>query len=85
MTGHSEYEPQCLKDEYQRDVDAGIAPAIPENYFPDADPSREPVVTWKSHGNLLFSNWLNYHVYQLTPFDAAMIGTEVHSVDVQFS
>ena len=85
VTGHSEYEPQCLKDEYQRDVDAGIAPAIPENYFPDDDPSREPVVTWKSHGNLLFSNWLNYHVYQLTPFDAAMIGTEVHSVDVQFS
>ncbi|MEO2176469.1 MAG: homoserine O-succinyltransferase [bacterium] len=76
VTGHSEYEPLCLKDEYERDVASGIAPAVPENYFPDGDPDQEPIVTWKSHGNLLFSNWLNYYVYQLTPFDESMIGNE---------
>ncbi len=74
VTGHSEYEPDCLKDEYERDLAAGINPKIPENYFPDDDPSKQPIVTWKSHGNLLFSNWLNYYVYQLTPFDEKLIG-----------
>ncbi len=74
VTGHSEYEPNCLKDEYERDLEAGIAPEIPENYFPGDDPAASPIVTWKSHGNLLFNNWLNYYVYQLTPFDAAQIG-----------
>ena len=74
VTGHSEYEPLCLKDEYNRDLAAGIEPDIPENYFPDDDPGSDPVVTWKSHGNLLFSNWINYYVYQLTPFDEANIG-----------
>ncbi|GAB1258245.1 homoserine O-succinyltransferase [Aurantivibrio plasticivorans] len=73
VVGHSEYEPQCLKDEYERDLDAGINPSIPENYFPDNDPSKDPIVTWKSHGNLLFANWLNYYVYQLTPFDVTKI------------
>lgn len=76
VTGHSEYEPLCLKDEYERDLEAGVNPEIPENYFPQNDPSRSPIVTWKSHGNLLFSNWLNYYVYQLTPFDQDDIGTE---------
>jgi len=74
VTGHSEYEPDCLKDEYQRDIEAGLSPEIPENYFPEDDPSRSPTVTWKSHGNLLFSNWLNYYVYQLSPFDMEQIG-----------
>lgn len=74
VTGHSEYEPLCLKNEYERDLAAGLNPEVPENYFPNDDPSRDPLVTWKSHGNLLFSNWLNYYVYQLTPFDAAKIG-----------
>lgn len=77
VTGHSEYEPQCLKDEYERDLKAGINPSIPEHYFPNDDPSQQPIVTWKSHGNLLFSNWLNYYVYQLTPFDMAEIGTRI--------
>ncbi len=75
VTGHSEYEPLCLKDEYERDLAAGIEPEIPEHYFPDGDPLKEPIITWKSHGNLLFANWLNYYVYQLTPYDAAMIGS----------
>ena len=74
VTGHSEYEPLCLKDEYERDLAAGIEPEIPENYFPSNDPSRDPIVTWKSHGNLLFANWLNYYVYQLTPYRVDDIG-----------
>ena len=74
VTGHSEYEPLCLKDEYERDILAGHSPAIPENYFPNDNPANDPLVTWKSHGNLLFLNWLNYYVYQRTPFNSAEIG-----------
>ena len=77
VTGHSEYEPDCLCAEYERDLEAGLNPDIPENYFPGDDPSKEPIVTWKSHGNLLFNNWLNYYVYQLTPFDASLIGEQL--------
>ena len=83
VIGHSEYEPQCLKDEYERDIAAGLNPAIPENYFPNDDPTQQPIVTWKSHGNLLFSNWLNYYVYQLTPFDIDAIGREVADLPIQ--
>jgi len=79
VTGHSEYEPDCLKAEYERDLEAGIDPEIPENYFPGDDPARDPVVTWKSHGNLLFANWLNYYVYQMTPFNPEEIGHVVSS------
>ena len=75
VTGHAEYEPLRLKSEYERDLDTGMNPPMPENYFPDDDPTRQPIVTWKSHGNLLFANWLNYYVYQLTPFDASLIGS----------
>ncbi len=75
VTGHAEYEPLSLKSEYERDLDTGMNPPMPENYFPDDDPTRHPIVTWKSHGNLLFANWLNYYVYQLTPFDASLIGS----------
>ncbi|MBQ60574.1 MAG: homoserine O-succinyltransferase [Gammaproteobacteria bacterium] len=74
VTGHSEYEPLCLKDEYERDLRAGSRPDVPENYFPGDDPDADPIVTWKSHGNLLFSNWINHYVYQLTPFEEAEIG-----------
>jgi len=84
VTGHSEYEPNCLKDEYERDLAAGISPDIPENYFPNDDASAEPIVTWKSHGNLLFNNWLNYYVYQLTPFDISEIG-QVQQQNVSFT
>lgn len=70
VTGHSEYDPETLKNEYQRDVAKGIADVEkPKNYFPDDDPSKEPIVRWRSHASLLFSNWLNYCVYQETPYD----------------
>lgn len=69
VTGHSEYDRDTLANEYRRDLDKGIEPNIPTNYFPDDDPDAMPYFTWKSHANLLFSNWLNYYVYQQTPFD----------------
>ena len=63
----------------QLSLQAGLDPEIPEHYFPDNDPAKEPIVTWKSHGNLLFNSWLNYYVYQLTPFDADKIGLEIQT------
>jgi homoserine O-succinyltransferase len=69
ITGHSEYDEDTLKLEYLRDKAAGLGTAVPENYFPDDDDTKEPVVTWRSHANLLYSNWLNYYVYQTTPYD----------------
>ena len=73
ITGHSEYDGETLKNEYIRDCGAGLDPAIPKNYFPDDDPTKEPMVTWRSHANLLYSNWLNYFVYQTTPYDITEI------------
>lgn len=69
VTGHSEYDPCTLKFEYDRDVAKGLDIEVPKNYFPDNDPTREPLVRWRSHANLLYCNWLNYYVYQETPFD----------------
>jgi len=69
ITGHSEYDADTLKNEYFRDKEAGLQIDIPVNYFPDDDPTKPPLVTWRSHANLLFSNWLNYFVYQTTPYD----------------
>lgn len=69
VTGHSEYDPLTLKLEYERDLAKGIPIAPPRNYFPDDDPTRPPMVKWRGHAHLLFSNWLNYYVYQRTPFD----------------
>ena len=69
VTGHSEYDPLTLKGEYDRDIGRGLNISVPKNYFPGDDPTKEPVVRWRSHGNLLYANWLNYYVYQETPFD----------------
>jgi len=69
VTGHSEYDPLTLKQEYERDIAKGLDIDLPKNYFPQDDPTRVPRVTWRSHANLLFSNWLNYYVYQETPYD----------------
>lgn len=73
ITGHSEYDRDTLKKEYLRDKDAGLNPEVPENYFPDDNPDNDPVVTWRSHANLIYSNWLNYFVYQSTPYDISTI------------
>jgi homoserine O-succinyltransferase/O-acetyltransferase len=68
VTGHSEYDPLTLKSEYDRDVAKGIDIRIPRNYFRNDDPAQMPMVKWRSHASLLFSNWLNYCVYQITPY-----------------
>lgn len=74
ITGHSEYDPETLKTEYLRDKNLGLPIAIPKNYFPNDDIHSEPLVRWRGHANLLFSNWLNYFVYQTTPYDIMHIG-----------
>lgn len=73
VTGHSEYDRDTLKLEYERDKALGLPIDVPENYFPDDDDTKEPIVKWRSHANLLFSNWLNYFVYQTTPYDITEI------------
>ena len=69
ITGHAEYDPWTLKQEYERDMKAGLNPQIPQNYFPNDDPTKEPIVRWRSVAHLLFANWLNYYVYQETPYE----------------
>ena len=69
VTGHSEYDSFALKSEYDRDIAKGMKIDIPKNYFKDDDPKKEPIVKWRSHSNLLFANWINYYVYQTTPYD----------------
>lgn len=69
VTGHSEYDADTLHKEYVRDLEAGLPIEVPVNYYPDDDYTKAPKVTWRSHANLLFSNWLNYYVYQSTPYD----------------
>jgi homoserine O-succinyltransferase len=73
ITGHSEYDPLTLKGEYDRDVNKGLPIAVPRNYYPHDDPSQPPLVRWRGHSHLLFANWLNYYVYQTTPFDVDQI------------
>ena len=73
ITGHSEYDADTLMNEYRRDKNAGLPIRVPENYFPDDDDTKTPLVTWRSHANLLYQNWLNYYVYQITPYDLQQI------------
>ncbi len=75
ITGHPEYSLRTLDREYKRDLDKGLPIEIPENYYPHNDSSARPILSWRSHANLLFSNWLNYYVYQETPYDLR----EIHS------
>jgi len=77
VTGHFEYDPLTLKKEYDRDVAAGLPINVPANYYPGDDPSREPVVRWRGHGHLFFANWINYYVYQETPYDLERLGQDV--------
>ena len=74
ITGHSEYDPLTLKGEYLRDKNLGLPIQVPANYFPEDDDTQDPIVRWRGHANLLFSNWLNYFVYQTTPYDIMSIG-----------
>ncbi len=69
VTGHSEYDPNTLKGEYDRDIGKGLKIQVPHNYYPKDDPSKEPIVRWRGHANLLYCNWLNYYVYQQTPYN----------------
>lgn len=68
VTGHPEYDTMTLDQEYKRDVDKGLNPKIPCNYYPDDDPSQTPIKSWRCHANTLYFNWLNYYVYQVTPY-----------------
>ena len=80
VTGHSEYDPDTLEKEYIRDKDKGLSIAVPENYYPNDDDTKAPLVRWRGHGNLLYSNWLNYFVYQTTPYDIMSVGIESTSI-----
>lgn len=81
VTGHSEYDPDTLQNEYLRDKNLGLPISVPENYYPCDDDTKEPIVRWRGHANLLFSNWLNYFVYQTTPYDLKSIGQGSDSTD----
>ena len=73
ITGHSEYDRYTLRDEYQRDLDKGLPIEMPQHYFPGDDPAQKPIQCWRAHANLLFSNWLNYFLYQETPYDLSSL------------
>ena len=74
MMGHPEYDQRTLENEYKRDIAAGKEIDVPVNYYPEDDPTKDPIVSWRSHANLLYSNWLNYFVYQTTPYDVTQVG-----------
>lgn len=69
IMGHPEYDRYTLDQEYKRDLEKGIDPALPVNYYPDDDCNRKPILSWRSHANNLYTNWLNYYVYQQTPYE----------------
>ena len=75
ITGHSEYDPRTLEKEYLRDKNLGLPISVPKNYYPNDDDTKEPNVSWRSHANLLYSNWLNYFVYQTTPYDVSTVSS----------
>ena len=75
MFNHMEYDSDTIGDEYQRDLEKGEKIELPANYYPDDDPSKKPINTWRGNGHLLFGNWLNY-VYQSSPYDLEMIGKD---------
>ncbi|MBQ3848166.1 MAG: homoserine O-succinyltransferase [Clostridia bacterium] len=76
VSGHFEYDRETLKTEYERDIKKGLDIDVPEHYFPNDDPNEKPVFIWKSAANLLYSNWLNYYVYQVTPYDISEINRD---------
>ena len=78
--GHPEYDADTLMAEYERDIAKSLDMPLPRHYFPNDDPTQAPRVTWRAHAQLLYTNWLNYYVYQTTPYDLAKVGTEEDSV-----
>jgi len=80
VTGHPEYDKGTLQAEYERDFAKGFLIEVPNNYFPENDPNASPSVTWRSHANLLYTNWLNYYVYQMSPFDLSMLDTDFSDI-----
>ena len=76
MFGHPEYDAETLMAEYERDVAKGLDMPLPRHYFPNDDPSQKPRATWRAHAQLLYTNWLNYYVYQTTPYDLTKAGSE---------
>jgi homoserine O-succinyltransferase len=74
LMGHAEYDRDTLKNEYLRDVKAGRPIDVPKHYFPDDDPSKTPIVNWRSSGHMIYANWVNYILYQTTPYDITAIG-----------
>lgn len=76
ITGHFEYDRGTLAYEYERDLNAGMNPHVPDNYFEDDDPRKDPVLRWRGHATLFFTNWLNYNVYQRTPYDLDELGMD---------
>jgi homoserine O-succinyltransferase len=79
ILGHPEYDPDTLANEYWRDVNKGLDIQVPANYFPNDDPTQPPLVTWRSTGALLYTNWLNYYVYQTTPYDLSELKKNANS------
>jgi homoserine O-succinyltransferase len=79
IPGHPEYDPLTLHSEYMRDIERGLPIQVPKNYYPDDDPTREPIVQWRGHANLLYFNWLNYYVYQDTPFNLERIPRSMYN------
>ena len=76
VQGHFEYDRRTLENEYKRDVNKGLDIQVPKNYYPDNDPNNKPNLLWRAHANTLYTNWLNYYVYQLTPYDMDTIGED---------
>ena len=74
--GHPEYDTNTLANEYNRDVKKGLNPALPKHYFPNDDPTKQPVSNWRAAAQLLYTNWLNYYVYQATPYDIKQVGVQ---------
>ncbi|GGW73825.1 homoserine O-succinyltransferase [Alteromonas halophila] len=83
VTGHPEYDANTLDEEYRRDLAANQAPSVPVNYYLHDDPASEVMMRWRAHGSLLFTNWLNYYVYQTTPFDLSQLAAKQHKVRSQ--
>ena len=81
ISGHPEYDTETLDGEYRRDIEAGKNPVPPLNYYRDDDPSKEPINSWRAHAHLLYSNWLNYFVYQTTPFELENIPSSVSAIE----